>query len=76
VARVVDLEDEVERLRLQSRAAGALQTSQEKVAHLPVGKTHTEVIAALERVGVKLSPNCVKRLVSTPQKLLLKPLKL
>jgi len=26
------------------------------VAHLPVGKTHTEVIAALERVGVKLSP--------------------
>lgn len=56
VARVVDLEDEVKLLRTQNREIlAALKVSQEKVAHLPVQKTHTEVIAALERTGIKLA---------------------
>lgn len=55
-ARVVDLEDEVKLLRTQNREIlAALKVSQEKVAHLPVQKTHTEVIAALERTGIKLA---------------------
>ena len=57
IARVVDLEDEVERLRTQSRELlTTLKVSQEKVAHLPVQKTYTQVEVSLERTGIKLSP--------------------
>lgn len=61
VARVVDLEDEVERLRMQSRELLAtLKASQDKVAHLPVQKTPTQVEAALESTGIKLSSGLFK----------------
>jgi len=52
---VVDLKTKWSAYACRAELLAALQTSQEKVAHLPVGKTHTEVIAALERVGVKLT---------------------
>ena len=56
VARVVDLEDEVERLRTQNRELLAtLKVSQTKVAPLRVQRTQTQLEAALERTGIKLS---------------------
>lgn len=54
VARVVDLEDEVELLRTQNREIlTTLKVSQDKVVHLPAQKTQVE--AALEQTGIKLS---------------------
>lgn len=63
VARVVDLEDEVERLRTQSRELLAtLKASQEKVAHLPNAKTQNQIEVALERIGIELSPGIRKEI--------------
>lgn len=62
VARVVDLEDEVELLRKQNRELlSALQASKEKVVslpvlnNLPVENTSKQVEAALEQTGIKLN---------------------
>ncbi len=63
VARVIDLEDEVELLRTQNRELLAtLKVSQEKVAHLPDGKTQNQIEVALERIGIELSPGIRKEI--------------
>jgi len=56
VARVVDLEDEVERLRTQSRELWVkLQASPEKVVNLPVQNMFAQIEAALKQTGIKLN---------------------
>ena len=63
VARVVDLEDEVERLRTQSRELlTTWRASQEKVVNLPVQNNFpvqnasVQIKSSLEQTNVKLSP--------------------
>ncbi|MBD0345906.1 MAG: hypothetical protein ICV63_13990 [Coleofasciculus sp. Co-bin14] len=56
VARVVDLEDEVNRLRTQSRELWAkIQASQEKVVNLPVQNMSVQIEAALKQTGIQLN---------------------
>jgi len=69
VARVVDLEDEVELLRKQNRELlASWQASQEKVINLPVQNslpvqnTSTQVEVALKQTGIKLSPKLNKEI--------------
>lgn len=69
VARVVDLEDEVDLLRKQNRALlASWQASQEKVINLPVQNslpiqnTSTQVEVALAQTGIKLSAKLNKEI--------------
>lgn len=69
VARVVDLEDDVDLLRKQNRELlTSWQASQEKVIDLPVQNklpiqnTSTQVEVALKQTGIKISPKLNKEI--------------
>ena len=69
VARVVDLEDEVDLMRKQNRELlASWQASQEKVINLPIQNsspiqnTSTQVEVALEQTGIKRSPKLNKEI--------------
>lgn len=69
VARVVDLEDEVELLRRQNRELlASWKTSQEKIINLPVQNslpiqdTSIQVKVSLKRIGIKLNPKLHKEI--------------
>ncbi|HEY9636716.1 MAG TPA: DUF6262 family protein [Coleofasciculaceae cyanobacterium] len=73
VARVVDLEDEVERLRTQSRELWAkLQVSQEKVVNLPVQNISAQIEAALKPTGIQLNPTLRQEIPRHSQEAVLK----
>ena len=76
VARVVDLEDEVERLRTQSRelwtTLQASQASQEKVVNLPVQNMSAQVEAALKQTGIQLNSTLRQEITRHSQEAVLK----
>jgi hypothetical protein len=73
VARVVDLEDDVERLRTQSRELLAkLQASQEKVVNLPVQNMSVQIEAALKQTGIKLNSTLRQEIPRHSQEAVLK----
>jgi hypothetical protein len=73
VARVVDLEDDVERLRTQSRELLAkLQASQEKVVNLPVQNMSAQIEAALKQTGIKLNSTLRQEIPRHSQEAVLK----
>ncbi|MBW4545939.1 MAG: hypothetical protein KME25_16045 [Symplocastrum torsivum CPER-KK1] len=76
VARVVDLEDEVERLRTQSRELWATlqasQASQEKVVNLPVQNMSVQIEAALKQTGIKLNSTLRQEIPRHSQEAVLK----
>ena len=73
VARVVDLEDEVERLRTQSRELWAkLQVSQEKVVNLPVQNISAQIEAALKQTGIQLNSTLRQEITRHSQEAVLK----
>ncbi len=73
VARVVDLEDDVERLRTQSRELWAkLQASQEKVVNLPVQNMSAQIEAALKQTGIKLNSTLRQEIPRHSQEAVLK----
>ncbi len=73
VARVVDLEDDVERLRTQSRELWAtLQASQEKVVNLPVQNVSTQIDAAVKQAGIQLNATLRQEIPQHTQEAVLK----